>query len=69
MALESRPIPELTGQAAIDFHEKVKNFTIKETREEIRELMRWGREIIAKQQKELEEDESPTPSWRELEVN
>ncbi|MDR3195065.1 MAG: hypothetical protein LBT76_07235, partial [Tannerella sp.] len=58
MALETRPIPELTGQAAIDFYEKVKNFTIKETREELLESIRWGREIVAKQRKKLEDAES-----------
>jgi hypothetical protein len=57
MALESRPIPELTGQAAIDFHEKVKNFTSKVTREEILEGLRWVRREMDRQRKELEEDE------------
>jgi uncharacterized protein YeeX (DUF496 family) len=58
MALETRPIPELTGQAAIDFHEKVKNFTSKVTREEILEGMRWVRREKARLQKELEDAES-----------
>jgi hypothetical protein len=54
MALETRPIPELTGQAAIDFHEKVKNFTIKETREEILEGIRWVRREMDRQRREPE---------------
>jgi hypothetical protein len=58
MALETRPFPELSGQALIDFLEKVENFTIKDSREELLERMRWGREIIAKQQKKLEDAES-----------
>jgi hypothetical protein len=54
MALEIKPMPELSGQALTDFLVKVENFTIKETREEILESIRWGREIIAKQQKDAE---------------
>jgi len=49
MALETKPIPVLTGQAAIDFHKKVKNFTVKESLEEIKEEMRKTREFLAKQ--------------------
>jgi len=50
MALETRPFPELSGQALIDFLEKVKNFKSKTTREEIIEGLRKVRKMIAKQQ-------------------
>jgi len=43
MALETRPFPVLTGQAAKDFLEKVENFTTNETREHIREVNEWVR--------------------------
>jgi hypothetical protein len=56
MALETRPIPVLTGQTAIDFHEKVKNFTIKETREEIQELQRKWFPIIEEARKTEQEE-------------
>ena len=46
MALETRPFPVLTGQAAKDFFEKVKNFKTAETREHIREVNCWVRESI-----------------------
>jgi len=58
MALESRPFPELSGQALEDFLEKVENFKDDTPREKARESMRWAREIIAKQQKKLEDAES-----------
>ena len=51
MALETRPFPVLTGQAAKDFLEKVKNFKTTETREHIQEVNRWVREIIEKSKK------------------
>ena len=55
MALETRPFPVLTGQAARDFLEKVENFTITETKEEIREYTRKYREMIdrARQRKRI----------------
>ena len=37
MALETRPFPVLTGQAARDFWKKVENFKTTETREHIQE--------------------------------
>jgi len=51
MALETRPFPVLTGQAARDFLKKVENFTIPETKEEIREYNRKVRESIEKSRK------------------
>jgi len=36
MALETRPFPVLTGQAARDFLKKVENFKTTETKEHIR---------------------------------
>ncbi|MDR0688078.1 MAG: hypothetical protein LBF55_05250 [Prevotellaceae bacterium] len=48
MALETKPIPVLRGKAARDFWEKVENFKISETREEIRELNKQVRESIEK---------------------
>jgi hypothetical protein len=49
MALETRPFPELSGQALIDFLEKVKNFKDDTPREKIIEGLRKVREMIAKQ--------------------
>jgi hypothetical protein len=57
MALETRPFPELSGQALVDFLEKVKNFKDDTTREEIIEGIRWVRRETAKQQKRLEDAE------------
>lgn len=51
MALETRPFPVLTGQAARDFLNKVENFTINETREEIREYNRQVRQSLEKSRK------------------
>ena len=51
MALETRPFPVLTGKAARDFLKKVENFTITETREEIRECNRKVKESIEKSRK------------------
>jgi hypothetical protein len=36
MALETRPFPELKGKDAEEFLERVANFTIKESKEEVR---------------------------------
>jgi hypothetical protein len=55
MALETRPFPELSGQALIDFLEKVKNFKSKVTREEIIENLRWVRRETDRIRKEEEE--------------
>jgi len=53
MALETRPFPVLTGQAARDFLKKVENFTISETKEEIREYNRkYGKLIEEARQRE-----------------
>ena len=41
MALETRPFPVLTGQAAKDFLKKVENFQTSETKEHIREVNNW----------------------------
>ena len=46
MALETRPFPVLTGQAARDFREKVANFKTTETREHVQEVNRWARKMI-----------------------
>ena len=51
MALETRPFPVLTGQAARDFQKKVENFKTTETREHIQEANQWVREILEKSQK------------------
>ena len=48
MALETRPFPVLTGQAARDFLKKVENFTTDETPEHIREVKRQVRASIEK---------------------
>jgi hypothetical protein len=58
MALETRPFPELSGQALIDFLEKVKNFKDDTPREKMIEGLRWVRRETAKQQKRLEDAES-----------
>jgi hypothetical protein len=52
MALETRPLPVLKGKAAKEFFEKVKNFKISETPEEIREINRKVRESIERSKKE-----------------
>ena len=46
MALEIRPFPVLTGQAARDFLEKVENFKTTETKEHIHEVKRLVRESV-----------------------
>jgi len=46
MALETRPFPVLTGQAARDFLKKVENFQTPETKEHIQEVNRWARKMI-----------------------
>jgi len=46
MALETRPFPVLTGQAAKDFLKKVENFTTPETREHIRGVNTWVRRTM-----------------------
>ena len=48
MALETRPFPVLTGQAARDFLKKVENFTIPETPEEIKRINQEVRESLEK---------------------
>ena len=48
MALETRPFPVLTGQAAKDFRQKVENFRISQTKEEVQEINRKVHESIAK---------------------
>jgi len=53
MALETRPFPVLTGQAARDFLKKVENFKTSETKEHIRECNRkYGRMIEESRQRE-----------------
>jgi hypothetical protein len=49
MALEINRAPVLTGQAALDFHKKVENFTVKETAAEVKEGLRRFREYMATQ--------------------
>ena len=51
MALETRPFPVLTGQAAKDFLEKVENFQTSETREHIREVNSLVRKSLEKSRK------------------
>jgi len=51
MALETRPFPVLTGQAARDFLKKVENFKTPETKEHIQEVNKWVRESIEKSRK------------------
>jgi len=46
MALETRPFPVLTGQAARDFLKKVENFQTTETKEHIQEVNRCVRKMI-----------------------
>ena len=60
MALETRPFPVLTGQAAKDFLEKVENFKTPETKKHIRECNRkYGKMIEeAKRNKDNEYQES-----------
>jgi hypothetical protein len=50
MALEISHVPVLTGQAAVDFHEKLKTFTVKETAAEVKEGLRQFREFMATQE-------------------
>jgi len=51
MALETRPFPVLTGQAARDFLKKVENFKTSETKEHIQEVNKWVHESIEKSRK------------------
>jgi len=51
MALETRPFPVLTGQAARDFLKKVENFKTAETKEHIQEVNKWVRESLEKSRK------------------
>ena len=51
MALETRPFPVLTGQAAMDFLEKVENFKTSETREHIQTVNRGVRKMIEESRK------------------
>ena len=51
MALETRPFPVLTGQAAKDFLKKVENFETPETKEHIREVNQAVRKSIEKSRK------------------
>jgi hypothetical protein len=46
MALETRPIPVLTGQVLIDFLEKVKNFECTTPPEEVKESIRLYEEMM-----------------------
>jgi hypothetical protein len=48
MALETRPFPDLKGKVAEEFLERVANFTIKETKEEVQESMRRYKEMMAR---------------------
>ena len=53
MALETRPFPVLTGQAARDFQKKVENFKTTETREHIQKCKRkYGKMIEEARQRE-----------------
>jgi hypothetical protein len=55
MALETRPFPVLTGQAARDFWEKVENFKTTETREHIQECNhKYGKMIEKARQREMQ---------------
>jgi len=58
MALESRPFPELSGQALEDFLEKVENFKDDTPLERIREGVRWVRSGMDRIRKENEDAES-----------
>jgi hypothetical protein len=51
MALETRPLPVLKGKVAKEFFEKVKNFKISETPEEVREYNRKMREMLEESKK------------------
>jgi len=51
MALEIRPFPVLTGQAARDFFEKVENFKTTETRDHIQMVNRGVRKMIEESRK------------------
>jgi chromosome condensin MukBEF MukE localization factor len=48
MALETKPFPELTGQAAADFLEKVENFKITQTKEDIQRIKQAVRKSLEK---------------------
>jgi hypothetical protein len=54
MALETRPIPELSGQVLIDFLEKVKNFKCTTPREEVQESNRLYREMAERSRKKAQ---------------
>jgi hypothetical protein len=56
MALETRPLPVLKGKVLKEFLEKVKNFKISETPEEVREANRWVQETID-EEREIERQE------------
>jgi len=60
MALESRPFPELSGQALEDFLEKVENFKDDTPLERIREGVRWVRREMDRNRirKENDDEES-----------
>jgi hypothetical protein len=51
MALETRPFPELSGQALTDFLEKVKNFKCTTPPEEVKESIRLYREMMERSRK------------------
>jgi hypothetical protein len=55
MALETRPIPVLTGQVLIDFLENVKNFEDDTPREKVQELQRTWFPIMEAAEKEERE--------------
>jgi hypothetical protein len=56
MALETRPIPVLTGKVARDFYKTLAKCTVSETREEVQELKRkWFPVIEAAMKREQEE--------------
>ncbi|MDR1022938.1 MAG: hypothetical protein LBL94_06695 [Prevotellaceae bacterium] len=48
MALETKPIPVLRSKAAKDFWEKVENFTISESKEEVQAINRKWKSVIEK---------------------
>jgi TolA-binding protein len=49
MALETKPVPVSRGKAAREFWERVENFKITETREQIREMNHAVRKMIEEQ--------------------
>ena len=51
MALETRPFPVLTGQAAKDFLKKVENFQTSETKEHIQKVNHAVRKMIEESRK------------------